>query len=85
MGHSERSEKLFFACLTQVGGAIFSFASVLLITRYLGSEGYGAIIALIAASQIAQMLVNWSSLAVSRFGTEEFPVFPRFYRKTRFR
>ena len=62
----------FSLVLTQGGGAFFSFASVLLITRNLGSEGYGAIIAIIAASQIAQMLVNWSTLAVSRFGIEEF-------------
>ena len=56
----------------QVGSALFSFASVLLITRYLGSEGYGGIIATIAASQVAQVMVNWTSMSVVRFGVDEF-------------
>lgn len=52
--------------------AAFSFASVWLITRYLGSEGYGSIVAVIAASQVAQVFVNWTSTAVVRFGVDEF-------------
>ncbi len=56
----------------QIGSAIFSFGAVWLITRRLGSEGYGGIVAIIAASQVAQVFVNWSSLAVVRFGVDEF-------------
>lgn len=52
--------------------ALLSFASVWLITRNLGSEGYGAIIALVAASQLVQVFINWSSTALARFGIEEF-------------
>lgn len=58
--------------LAQAGSAIFSFGSVLLITRYLGSEGYGGIVAIIAASQVAQVLVNWTAVSVVRFGVDEF-------------
>lgn len=56
----------------QVGSALLSFGAVWLITRHLGSEGYGGIIAIIAASQVAQILVNWTSVAVVRFGVDEF-------------
>lgn len=58
--------------LAQIGGALASFAAVWLVTQYLGSTGYGGIIAVIAASQIAQVLVNWTSTAVIRFGVDEF-------------
>lgn len=58
--------------LTQGASAFFAFASVWLITRTLGSEGYGGIVAIIAASQVAQVLVNWTSVAVVRFGVDEF-------------
>lgn len=56
----------------QVGSAFFSFGAVWVITNYLGSEGYGGIVAIIAASQVAQVLVNWTSIAVVRFGVDEF-------------
>jgi O-antigen/teichoic acid export membrane protein len=56
----------------QAGSALFSFAAVWLITRYLGSEGYGGIVAVIAASQVAQVMVNWTNTAVVRFGVDEF-------------
>lgn len=56
----------------QVLSAAFSFAAVWLITRHLGSEGYGGIIAIIAASQVAQVFVNWTSTAVVTFGVDEF-------------
>jgi len=56
----------------QFGSALFSFASVWLITHYLGSEGYGGIVAIIAASQVAQVFVNWTSYSVVRFGVDEF-------------
>ncbi len=58
--------------LFQVASAAFSFGAVWLITRHLGTEGYGAIVAVIAASQVAQVLVNWTSAAVVRFGVDEF-------------
>ena len=58
----------------QVASAALSFGAVWLITRpwHLGSEGYGAIVAVIAASQVAQVFVNWTSIAVVRFGVDEF-------------
>jgi len=52
--------------------AFFSFASVWLVTRHLGSEGYGGIVAFVAASQLVQIFLNWSSTALARFGIEEF-------------
>lgn len=58
--------------LTQIGSALFSFGAVWLITRYLGSEGYGGIVAIIATSYVAQVLVNWTAIAVVRFGVDEF-------------
>jgi O-antigen/teichoic acid export membrane protein len=58
--------------LAQGGGAFFAFASVWLLTRTLGSTGYGGVVAIIAASQVAQMLSNWTIVAVVRFGVEEF-------------
>ena len=58
--------------LTQGGSAFFSFASIWLITKYLGSEGYGSIVAVVAASQVAQVLIGWTSIAVVRFGVDEF-------------
>lgn len=58
--------------ITQAGSAAFAFASVWLLTKTLGAEGYGGVVAVIAASQIAQVLVNWTSHAVVRFGVEEF-------------
>ena len=58
--------------MSQAASAFFAFASVWLLTRHLGSEGYGGIVAIIAASQIAQVLVNWTSVSVVRFGVDEF-------------
>ena len=51
---------------------MFSFASVWLITHYLGTEGYGGVVAIIAASQVAQIFVNWTCISLSRYGVEEF-------------
>jgi O-antigen/teichoic acid export membrane protein len=56
----------------QVVSAVFSLASVWFITRFLGSDGYGWAIAVIAASQLAQVFVNWTVLSLPRFGVEEF-------------
>jgi O-antigen/teichoic acid export membrane protein len=54
------------------GTASFSFLSVWIITRYFGSEGYGGVVAFVAASQMIQIFVNWSSTALARFGIQEF-------------
>ncbi len=58
----------------QLASAAFSFGAVWLITRpqHLGEKGYGAIVAVIIASQVAQVFVNWTSIAVVRFGVDEF-------------
>lgn len=56
----------------QALSAVFSFAAVWLITRHFGSSGYGSVVAVIAASQIAQVFVNWTCVAVVRYGVEEF-------------
>lgn len=56
----------------QFCSSFFSFASVWLLTRTIGSEGYGGVVAIIAASQLAQIFVNWSSVALARYGVEEF-------------
>jgi O-antigen/teichoic acid export membrane protein len=58
--------------VSQIAVALFSFASVTLCTRMLGAEGYGGIIAIIAASSVAQIFVNWTCVGLARFGVEEF-------------
>lgn len=57
---------------SQGGSVIFAFASVWLLTRVLRSDGYGSVVAIIAASQVAQVLVNWTSFSIVRFGVDEF-------------
>lgn len=57
---------------SQGGSVVFAFASVWLLTRVLGSDGYGTVVAIIAASQVAQVLVNWTSFSMVRFGVDEF-------------
>lgn len=69
----KNAPKNYFSLLiTQFGSAFFAFATVWLISKKIGSEGYGGVVAIIAASQVAQILVNWTSYSVIRFGTEEF-------------
>jgi len=58
--------------VTQVAAAAFSFAAVWLISRSMGSAGYGAVVAVIAASQVAQVLVNWTTLSLVHFGVDEY-------------
>jgi O-antigen/teichoic acid export membrane protein len=58
--------------LSQGGVVIFGFAAIWLLTRKFGSQGYGGIVAIIAASQIAQVCVNWTSFSLVRFGVDEF-------------
>lgn len=57
---------------THIATALFSFASVWLITQNLGAGSYGAVVAIVAASQLIQIFLNWSSTALTRFGIEEF-------------
>lgn len=52
--------------------ALFSFATVLTITKIGGSEAYGGVVAFIAASQLVQIFLNWSLTALLRFGVEEY-------------
>jgi O-antigen/teichoic acid export membrane protein len=57
----------------QVASALFAFAAVWLATEALGSGGYGAIAALIAASQLAgSFAIQWTAAWVFRNGCEEF-------------
>src|SRR5437773_692239 len=57
----------------QALGSLLSFSSVWLATRYLGPAGYGGVVALITAAQIAMMVaVSWTSISVARYGCEEF-------------
>jgi len=56
----------------QAAVALFSLASVWLLTRRLDTDGYGGVVAVIAASQVAQMFVNWTGISLARYGVEEF-------------
>lgn len=58
--------------LFQGGVVVFGFAAIWLLTRTFGSQGYGGIVSVIAASQIAQVCVNWTSFSLVRFGVDEF-------------
>ena len=58
----------------QIAGSLLSFASIWLITRRLGAEGYGAIVAVVLASQLVQIFLNWSAASLQRYGVEEFVV-----------
>ncbi len=62
----------FWLIVFQAGSSLFAFGAVWLITRRSGSDGYGAIFAVIAASQIVQIFTNWTTVAVVRFGVDEF-------------
>ena len=59
--------------IAQALTSLLSFASVWLTTRYLGPEGYGGVVAFIAAAQVVMLIgVNWTSISVARYGCEEF-------------
>ena len=57
---------------SQGGIILFSFLNFWYLTRVLGPEGYGGVVALIAASQTAQIFVGWTNLALARLGVEEY-------------
>src|SRR3954470_16970407 len=53
--------------------ALFSFLNIWLATHALGSSGYGAVAALMAAGQaVLMMALNWTVVSLARFGTQEF-------------
>ena len=59
--------------IAQALTSLLSFASVWLTTRYLGPEGYGGVVAFIAAAQVVMLIgVNSTSISVARYGCEEF-------------
>jgi len=58
--------------ISQGGIILFSFLNFWYLTRVLGPEGYGGVVALIAASQTAQIFVGWTNLALARLGVEEY-------------
>lgn len=58
--------------IAQVATAAFSFASVWLLTHYVGAEGYGGVTAILLGAQLAQIPVMWTGNALSRYGVEEF-------------
>ncbi len=58
--------------VSQIAVGLFSLLSVRLCTQTLGAEGYGGIVAIIAASSVAQIFVNWTCVGLARFGVEEF-------------
>src|SRR4030095_2573374 len=59
--------------ITQIAGAAFSFFATWLATRFLRADGYGAIAAVLAASQLVALItVEWTSAALWRYGCEEF-------------
>ena len=66
------SRNYLWLVISYGASAAFALASVLLLTRSLGTENYGGIIAVIAASQVVQIFLNWSTVAMIRFGIEEF-------------
>src|SRR5882724_1723662 len=59
--------------LGNAAGAAFAFLNIWLATRSLGANGYGTVAALIAAAQVVLIIgVNWTAVALSRFGSQEF-------------
>ena len=66
------SRNYIWLVLLQGGSIALAFATIWLLTRKFGSQGYGGIVAVIAASQIAQVCVNWTSFSLVRFGVDEF-------------
>ncbi len=60
--------------LFQAGSALAAFGTVWLLTRpqHLGKEGYGGLFTVIVASQVVLVFVNWTAIAVVRFGVDEF-------------
>lgn len=65
-----------YAFLVVSQGAIIglSFLNFWLMTRFLGAEGYGGVIALITMSQMAQTMALWTNIVLLRIGVEEFVV-----------
>jgi O-antigen/teichoic acid export membrane protein len=66
--------KNFFGLIgTQFASSVLAFGTVWVATRLLGAEGYGRIVAILTAVQLAsQLTVNWTLSSVARYGCEEF-------------
>lgn len=62
----------FTLAISHIFLAIFSFASILLLTRSLGKVGYGGVVVILSASSLIQTVVNWTAISVVRYGIEEF-------------
>ena len=62
-----------FLIIGSAAGAVFAFFNIWLATRALGANGYGTVAALIAAAQVVLIIgVNWTAVALFRFGSQEF-------------
>jgi O-antigen/teichoic acid export membrane protein len=57
---------------SQVISFLSSFAAIWLVTRTIGTEGYGGVAAIFAAAQVGTVGLQWSAYALNRFGCEEF-------------
>lgn len=69
----ENAPKNYLTLVFSQGGiAFFSFSTVWLLTRILGSEGYGSVAAVIVASQLTQIALMWTCTALTRYGVQEF-------------
>jgi O-antigen/teichoic acid export membrane protein len=64
----------FFLAGYQIGSALFAFCIAWVATAHFGAGGYGGIIAILSASQVVLVLINWTSVALVRHGVEEFVV-----------
>ena len=57
----------------QGGSALLSLLAAWWVTRCLGARDYGVVVAVLTLSQtVSQLMLQWSSTALVRFGTEEF-------------
>ncbi|HYJ85719.1 MAG TPA: oligosaccharide flippase family protein [Pyrinomonadaceae bacterium] len=57
----------------QAASAFLAFAAVWVATQYLGPAGYGGVVAIVAASQLAgQLTIHWTGLSLVRYGCDEF-------------
>jgi len=74
LGWDVRNASRNYATLvaTHLGSSLFSFATIWLVTRYLGSDGYGRLTAVLLAAQIGQIALMWTGNAMSRYGVQEF-------------
>jgi len=61
-----------FLLFSNIALSVFSFINTFLVTRWLGSEGYGKLSLFLAVSSGIQILgINWTVDSLARFGCEE--------------